>query len=274
MPGGVGEPFMAVNVRQVQRNFGRYAGSYDQYAVIQRETAAELMMLIARSGRSYRRILEIGCGTGFLTALLAREYPQARIVALDIAPEMIREARVKLSGLNKISYLVADGENPQLEGTFDLIVSNMVFQWFTGYLGPLTHYHRALEKGGDLIFCTLGEGTFVELYTCLGLPTPFISLTTLQKVMNEAGFQENTVNCSVKTEYFPSSRLFFRALKRIGAHNYLMGGSGFRGLGNGIFKVIDLYDLKFRDRCGVPATYHCLFVSGRKEGGDTYAQLY
>jgi len=259
---------MALDKGQVQRNFNRGALTYDQYAGIQKETAAELMGMLTRSGRRYHRILEIGCGTGILTELLAREYPRARILAFDIAPEMVRAAQTKLNNYQGITYLVADGENLQLAGqvSFDLIVSNMVFQWFTGYLRPFALYYKALAEGGDFIFNTLGKGTFAELYTCLNRPEPFVDRKLLGEVLVQAGYQENQVKESVKLEYFVSSREFLRALKKIGAHNYLVDGLGTSGTGQEIFKIINRYDERFRNEQGVPATYHCLIGSGHKGG--------
>ncbi len=74
-----------VNKAQVQKNFSQNAVTYDQYAVVQKEMAWKLLLKIRRTGQCFQNILEIGCGTGFLTELLAREYPLAQITATDIA---------------------------------------------------------------------------------------------------------------------------------------------------------------------------------------------
>lgn len=136
-----------VNKVQVQKSFGQNAVTYDQYAVVQKEMAGKLLAEIQGTGRRFQRILEIGCGTGFLTELLAREYPKSLITALDVAPEMITVAREKLKSFNNINYFVADGENLQMsdavslkELSFDLIVSNAVFQWFSEYAAVFAHY--------------------------------------------------------------------------------------------------------------------------------------
>lgn len=270
---------MNIDKRQVQRNFDHSAITYDQYAMIQKEIATELMVNIKSTGRRFKNILEVGCGTGFLTELLAREYPQAHILALDIAPEMIKVAQAKLGHFHQITYLAADGENLQLgeTGHFDLIVSNLVFQWFAAYGQPFARYSQALQTGGDFLFSTLGEGTFLELYACLAQltwpevdrqplcnPAPFISKEHLKAVMEQVGFQEIKVIEYTKQEYFPSSRAFLHALKKTGAHSYLTGRLGSKGVGPGIFKVINQYDSRFQTNNGVPATYHCLFGSGRK----------
>ena len=106
---------MTINKAQVQKNFGQNAITYDEYAVVQKEMAKELFDKIKRKGCCFRNILEIGCGTGFLTELLAREYPNAQIIATDIAPEMIAIASNKLADYSNIKYFVADGENLSID---------------------------------------------------------------------------------------------------------------------------------------------------------------
>ncbi|OLN34047.1 malonyl-ACP O-methyltransferase BioC [Desulfosporosinus metallidurans] len=279
---------MTINKAQVQKNFGRNAVTYDQYAVVQKEMARELLLKIKRNGRCFRNILEIGCGTGFLTELLAKEYPLAQITATDIAPEMIVVAREKLAVFSNIKYFVADGENLSMvdnvsfDSSFDLIVSNAVFQWFTDYAEAFTQYYSYLEPGGYLIFSTLGTGTFKELYVCLKdgqkgkLPRklgnykthkkrePFIENQYLQEVMKNIGFHFMGVEEVTKMEYFDSCRCFLRALKMIGAHNYLTEELTVQGLGSGIFSIIKRYDAMFFSEQGVPVTYQCLFGWGRR----------
>ena len=257
---------VTVDKKQVQRNFGRSAATYDRFTVIQKAMAAELLAKTKGSGRRYLRILEIGCGTGFLTELLAREYPQAHIVALDIAPEMIQAAITRLSSYGGITYLVADGQNfqPGNPKPFDLIISNLVFQWFSEYIHPFTYYNRLLAEGGDFVFSTLGKGTFAELYSCLGRPAPFINPVDLRQTMEQAGFHQSEIISLEKKEYFTASRDFFRALRKTGAHSHLVGGPDFKGYGQEIFKLINEYDRRYGGVGGVTATYSCLLGWGKR----------
>lgn len=278
---------MTINKAQVQKNFSQNAVTYDQYSVVQKEMASELLLKIRSTGKCFRNILEIGCGTGFLTELLANEYPMAEITATDIAQGMIVRAREKLAFFSNINYIVVDGENlamvdnESFDRPFDLIVSNAVFQWFIDYAAAFTQYHSYLEPGGYLIYSTLGAGTFKELYACLKdgqkdkhlckladhktkKREPFIETIYLHKVMINTGFQHTGVKEVTKMEYFNSSRRFFKALKRIGAHNYLTEELAVRRLGSGIFSLIKNYDALFLEEQGVPATYQCLFGWGQR----------
>ena len=280
---------MMVNKLQVQKNFGLSAATYDDYAIVQREMAKELLAKVKSTGRCFQTVLEIGCGTGFFTELLAREYPKALITTIDIAPEMIDLAKEKLSGFANISYLIADGEklpigNEALDTpSFDLIVSNVVFQWFTDYVKSFAQYYALLNAGGYLIFSTLGAGTFKELYSCLNNSSrvktqhelscceghanrePFIERKCLQEYLIKTGFKFVGVEEVAKQEYFNSCREFLRALKKIGANNYLAGERSDQRMGSGIFSLIKNYDSRFSDDQGVFATYQCLYGSGQKD---------
>ncbi|GAB6153674.1 malonyl-ACP O-methyltransferase BioC [Desulfosporosinus burensis] len=280
---------MMVNKLQVQKNFGQSAATYDDYAIVQKEMARELLAKIKSTERRFQTILEIGCGTGFFTELLAREYPKALITAVDIAPEMIDLAKDKLSGFANISYLIADGEKLQIGNeslgapSFDLIVSNVVFQWFTDYAKPLAQYYALLNTDGYLIFSTLGAGTFKELYVCLNNSSkvntqhelscreghtkrePFIEGKCLHDYLIRTGFKFVSVEEVTKQEYFSSCREFLRALKKIGANNYLVRELVVQGIGSGIFSLMKSYDSMFINEQGVFATYQCLFGWGQRD---------
>lgn len=71
------------------------------------------------------RILDLGAGTGILSALLARRFPRATFTLVDAAPEMLDQARARLSGdVSRVEFAVLDfGANPLPEGLFGAIVS-------------------------------------------------------------------------------------------------------------------------------------------------------
>lgn len=67
------------------------------------------------------RVLELGAGTGRATRLLAQR--AARVVALDLSPELIAQARRKLDGLPHVRLLVGDMRELSLKEEFDLVVA-------------------------------------------------------------------------------------------------------------------------------------------------------
>ncbi|MFZ5641631.1 MAG: methyltransferase domain-containing protein [Bacillota bacterium] len=262
-----------IDKAQVRKNFGRGAVTYDCYAGVQKRMARGLLDRIKSSGKDFRDILEIGCGTGFLTELLVRGFPGAHILAVDISPQMIEAARGKFASCPNVSYLVADGENLHIGGSFDLIVSSAVFQWFNSYLRPFSVYYQLLRENGWFIFNTLGEKTFNELartLALLGLASPraaFINVEELGRVLAGCGFAEWSIEERMLKDYYLSARELLAGIKRIGAQTHCFSAAGTYLKTDEIFKLINLYDGMYRQDDRVYTSYQVLYGSARKGRG-------
>ncbi|KJR48868.1 hypothetical protein UF75_0755 [Desulfosporosinus sp. I2] len=68
---------MMVDKVQVQKKFGQSAATYDDYAIVQKEMARELLAKIKSTGRCFQTILEIGCGTGFFYRTPCQRIPKS-----------------------------------------------------------------------------------------------------------------------------------------------------------------------------------------------------
>ncbi|MGE4409717.1 MAG: methyltransferase domain-containing protein [Sphingomonadales bacterium] len=152
--------------QRISRAFGAAAAHYDDHAGVQRIVAATLANLLrhqpVRAAPGERlRILEIGCGTGMLTRDVRTLFPDAEIIATDIAPEMI--AMAGRGGDVGAHFLVMDGEAPAFDGPwFDLIISSLAFQWFADLPRALDRLRGLLRPGGSLMFATMAQRSFHE----------------------------------------------------------------------------------------------------------------
>jgi malonyl-CoA O-methyltransferase len=146
----------------VLRRFDAAAATYEAHAGTQLRVAEDLAgRILALPLAAVPEVLEVGCGTGFLTAALAPKLPGCRWLATDLAPNMV--AACALRHLPGVTTGVMDGERPHLPGRrFDLIVSNLAVQWFGDLAVGLTRLHGLLRPGGVLAVTTLGVGTFPE----------------------------------------------------------------------------------------------------------------
>jgi len=99
-------------------------------------------------------VLDVGSGTGvFIPFLLSRVGKKGRLVALDFAEEMLRQAQTKGFDGN-IDYLHADVTSaPLLEGIFDVVVCYSSFPHFQDKSGTLSEVNRILKNGGKLFIC-------------------------------------------------------------------------------------------------------------------------
>ncbi|KAL7941474.1 S-adenosyl-L-methionine-dependent methyltransferase [Trichoderma barbatum] len=97
------------------------------------------------------RIIDIGCGPGNSTEVLAKQWPKAHILGMDSSPNMIETARKALPNLE---FTVADLHTYTPEGPVDLLFSNAVFQWinFEDRIPILRRLMQSLKPGGVFAF--------------------------------------------------------------------------------------------------------------------------
>jgi malonyl-CoA O-methyltransferase len=147
---------------RIAGSFAAQADVYDAAADLQWLVAERLAERItARVEHSPGRVLEIGCGTGFLSSRLIQAFPDALFTLTDIAPTMLERCRARLGG--KHDYRALDGEKPDgLIGRYDLIASSLAFQWFVDLPAGLGRLANLLAPGGRLLFATMGRDTFAE----------------------------------------------------------------------------------------------------------------
>jgi len=83
---------------------------------------------VAAGGRAGTgaRVLDLGAGTGLLSAALADALPDAELVLLDEAPGMLDQARARLAGAgDRVSFVVASMQDPWPAGDFDVVASSL-----------------------------------------------------------------------------------------------------------------------------------------------------
>lgn len=265
-----------MNKQLVARRFNRSVTTYQQYASVQKEMAAHLMANLPAGGK-IRRILEVGCGTGYLTRLLASRYYSAEIIAIDIAEKMITQAR-ELNDSPRVRFLVGDAEeaeNLQQLAPVDLIVSNATIQWLATPEQTVSIWHDLLKPGGLLIASTFGPHTFRELRKAFAVvesdhdlpPSQHVlSMKTKQEwqqILTSGGFHVQKPEECLRPFVYENCRAFFRSIKATGA-NYSESNHAWSKERTLLLDVLNRYDRMFRTDAGVIATYHLLYLYGRK----------
>lgn len=96
-----------------------------------------------------RRVVDLGCGPGTLTARLAQRWPGAHVTGVDSAAEMLAEAAA-YAVPGRLDFLRADVRDWRPDAAVDVLVANAVLQWVPGHLDLLAGWADALAPGGAL----------------------------------------------------------------------------------------------------------------------------
>ena len=194
--------------------FGR-AADYDGHAIVQRRVAERLAETILALPLAPRpRVLEIGCGTGFLAGALMGRMPGALWLLTDIAPAMIDRARARIGVSDGVRFGVMDGERPEAKGSFDLICSSLAAQWFADLPRALEQWRARLSPRGTIAFTTLAAGSFAEWREAhRGLPCGAHDYPA-PEALAKLGLD---VTVERHAQHHTDARAFLHALKAIGA---------------------------------------------------------
>jgi ubiquinone/menaquinone biosynthesis C-methylase UbiE len=138
--------------------FGERAQHYDQGRLgqLHHQIADRTADLALSCAPEPRRILDVGCGTGYLLGRLAARVPQAEVLTgIDAAPAMIEAARGAAADV-RLRFEVGVAEQlPWPEASFDLVVSTTSFDHWADQRTGLAQCARVLAPGGGLVLADL-----------------------------------------------------------------------------------------------------------------------
>lgn len=160
---------LSSRLEKIARSFGAKAMHYDRHAVLQKDIAATLARYLPDVARP--TVLEIGCGTGFVTDHLLRAYPEGDFTITDLAPEMIARCAEKYARPGLV-FSVLDGQALGNEACYDVIVIGMAAQWFDDPCATLEKLRGNLNPGGRIVYSVPGAQSFLawkETVTQAGL---------------------------------------------------------------------------------------------------------
>ena len=111
-------------------------------------TAVEALRLVPGGPK---RVLDLGAGTGLLSAFVAEAFPQAELTLLDGASAMLEQARERLG--DRASYVVGDLADPLPEGRFCAVVSALAIHHLddAGKRALFARVREALPEGGVFV---------------------------------------------------------------------------------------------------------------------------
>jgi len=260
-----------IDKRAMRRAFNRAAAGYDAAAVLQREVCARMLERLDYIRLQPAHILDVGSGTGWGMRRLGERYPQAGIVALDIALGMLAAARgtsswwQKLFSGSKQRFVCADAEAlPLAAQSVEMVWSNLALQWCNDLPATFVELQRVLKADGLVMFSTFGPDTLKELRQAFnGIDqhnhlNRFADMHDIGDMLVQAGFSEPVMDMEYLTLTYDDVRGVLYDLKRIGAHNATAGrGQGLMGK-NAWARLTENYERLRRDG-KLPATYEVVY---------------
>ena len=100
-----------------------------------------------------RNVIDVGCGAGATTVLLAEHLPDARILGVDLSPDLADVARERLTPYPNVTVITADATAlPRQRRRADLMVSRHGVMFFDDPVAGLAALRRAMQPGGRLLF--------------------------------------------------------------------------------------------------------------------------
>ena len=251
--------------RALARSFDRAGAGYDAAAQLQQRVRAELLDRLQYFALEPQCILDLGAGTCQASVALRRRFAHARVVALDIAPGMLKASPRPGWPRRRFERVCADAYAlPLASRSVELIYSNLMLQWCDRPDLVFGELARVLKPGGVFVFSSFGPDTLEELRLAWESVdhdvhvSQFPDMPQLGEALMHAGLIEPVMDVEQHRLFYPDVYALMRELKRIGARN--AASQRPRGLTGRVRlqRMIAAYELR-RTAAGLPATFEVIF---------------
>ncbi len=270
--------FKPFSKRQVRDSFNNAAKTYDSAAVLQQEVCKRLLERLDYIKVTPQVIIDIGAGTGQGTRGLKDAYPDAQIIAMDLADKMLLENRQQLQKKNgflgqlkqcfkasSTHFVCADAEAlPFADASVDMIFSSLTIQWCLDLNALFSEFRRVLSPGGLLMFTTLGGQTLYELRQSWSQVSDkihvnqFVDMHDIGDILYHVQLENPVMDTDTLVLNYSSVKKILLDLKGVGAHNQNLGrANGLMGKTrlSGMYQAYE----HFRTEAGFPASYEVLY---------------
>lgn len=254
----------------IRTSFDRASATYEAAAVLQARVADELLSRLKPFNFAPKVVLDLGAGTGRMTAELKRRYRRSLVIALDLAPGMLHEARRHQQWLRRFERVCGDAMRlPFADASVDVVISSLMLQWCDPPDAAFAEIRRVLKPDGFIAFTTLGPDTLVELRSAWAEAdgdtqaynhvNHFTDMHDVGDALMRAGLSEPVLDVDRIQLTYPDALSLMRDLKAIGAHNVTAGRP--RGLlGRARLQRMQQAYEAYRRNGKLPATYEVVYA--------------
>lgn len=254
-----------IDKERLKKRFKRSIETYNEHAIIQQNTATELMeKLSGMMKNGAGEVLEIGCGTGLTTTMIMRLLKPAYLFVNDIVADfeqVIQQIAIE-NNYQNFCFIPGDIQNIAIPANLDLIVSTSTFQWIDKPSLFIKKISGALNTDGILAFSTFGDKNLNEIKSIENKSLNYTAFETLQNELNE---HFNIIYSDSKIEqiYFNTAIDVLKHLKKTGVNCLRDKIWTKKRLNN----FLQHYEQKFNTSKGLSLTYNpvCFILTKKNE---------
>ena len=173
-------------------------------------------------------VVDLGCGTGSACKDLARRFRRSRVLAVDLSRGMLTQVSQKRSWRSKVAVIQADARAlPFANQAVDVVFANLLLPWIDDPAMLFREIARVLQKGGLLLFSTLGPDSLLALRRAWqSVDTGahvnlFLDMHDIGDAAVRAGLRDPVLDVDRLAVTYASSAALFQDLTATGARNSL-----------------------------------------------------
>ena len=268
---GASHPF---DRRLVRIHRARAAAGFARHDFLFREVGERLLDRLDDVKRRFPLALDLGCHAGELGGLLRGRGGIERLVQLDPAYGMARQA-AQANAENMPAVVAEEEALPFAPASFDLVLSNLSLHWANDLPGALIQIRHALKPDGLMLAALLGGETLRELRAALleaelaesggASPrvSPFVDIGDAPSLLQRAGFALTLVDRDDLAVTYPDALALMRDLRGMGESNALVTRRRSFSRRALLARAAALYAQRFALPDGrVPALFQVVYLTG------------
>lgn len=202
-----------MNVDLIAQRFQKSHQHYLQYAIVQKQMVHDLMALMHENAISSPScVLEIGCGSGYLTQQFLKYYQPDNLYLNDLYDEIALNVTQ-----GNVHYKIGDIQTIDLTALqFDLILSSAVLQWIYPLDDLLNKLYQHLQPHGYLVFSSFLEDNLKEIKQLIGQGLCYYTMEQLTECLTRTGFDIQVMQQKHHQLYFKQPYDVLKHLKYTG----------------------------------------------------------
>jgi trans-aconitate 2-methyltransferase len=181
--------------------------------------------------RGDETVLDVGCGTGRLAALIVERLPRGRLVAVDRSANMLRLAAQHLDAGSRVTFVQAEATMLPFAGAADAIFSTATFHWVLDHDALFASLFAALRPGGRLVaqcggarnlerfharcLTVMREPAFAPYFVNWVHPWEFADAETSRRRLERAGFVDVQASVHPSPVLHPDSQTFSEFVEHV-----------------------------------------------------------